>query len=78
MKVVFLWIALEHMAITKKANATMESMIGEQREVLIQLGADSIVNCLSTDYMKQRLMPIYLWIGLPRLYMIFLLWNRYR
>ena len=65
MKVVFLWIALEHIAIAKKVNAAMESMIGGQREVLIQVGSDSIVNYLSANYMKQRSMPTYLWIGLP-------------
>ncbi len=63
MKVIFLWIAIEHTARTKKVNLTVESMIGRQREALIQSGPYSILNYLSTNYMKQRSMPTYLWIG---------------
>ena len=65
MKVIFLWIAIEHTARTKKVNLTVESMIGRQREALIQSGPYSILNYLSTNYMKQRSMQIYLRIGLP-------------
>ena len=65
MQVVFLLIILEHTAIAKKVNVAMESMIGGQRDALIQLGPYSIVNYLFTNYMKQRSMQIYLRIGLP-------------
>ena len=64
MKVVFLLIVLEHTAIAKKVNLAMESMIGRQRDGLIQLGPYSILNYLFTNYMKQPSMPTYLWIGL--------------
>jgi hypothetical protein len=64
MKVVFLLIVLEHTAIAKKVNLAMESMIGRQRDGLIQLGPYSILNYWFTNYMKQPSMPTYLWIGL--------------
>ena len=61
---VFLLIVLEHTAIAKTVNVAMESMIGRQREALIRLGPYSIANYLFTNYVKQRLMPTYLRIGL--------------
>ncbi len=66
MKVIFLWIAIEHTARTKKVNLAMENMIGRHysietllnRKFLVCKLDQKVINAdIFMDWMTSRLLP---------------------